>query len=438
MEKRITGPQNADFESLEADFDDVSGITGDVQDELDSILSSMDADANDVTFKISVSRDAEGNSVGAHLFDCGPREFENIRQRLIENYGSGRYQARIYRNKKLFRRKIIEVEAPKNAVPISIPQQSQIGEIANLISRQNEQLANIMQRGAPSAAPSDPIAMMTAMMGAMVQMKEFLTPAQPANAGSSIKDFMEMLAFAKEIVADGGGGGRSAFDLAAEFLKSPIAGELAEQFKAQRATPIAGTPPVAQLPAANAAMLTHSRPIPAQAPAATPQALPMPEILASFDQATLAQMKQQVDFWVSRAAKDSDPGLYAELLLDTLPTEFAAFFINRSDLMEAVAFLNPAASQYPQWFAELKDAVNHILTADGDGEDKDGEPGSASGTSAGDNSHVFEPIRQPAAVHPNGDTIGAGGSGGDVGDHVAVGKGRKKDASGKGKGGRAN
>lgn len=351
-------------------------------------------------------------------FKMSPGELPGLFERLRDEFGPGEYRAYVSKNGKVTRNLGYDIAAPLKKADAQMP--SQIGEIANLIARQNEQLANIM-RGTP-AAPVDPMAMFTGMMGAIASMKEVFATPQANNAGSSIKDFMEMLAFAKEIVADGGGGGRSAFDLAAEFLKSPIAGELAEQFKAQRGNAI---PPSAPLPQLTA------RPIPAQSPAPMPpQTSPMPEILASFDQATLAQMKQQVDFWVSRAAKDSDPGLYAELLLDTLPVEFAAFFINRPDLMEAVAFLNPAASQYPQWFAELRDAVNHILTAEGDAEDKDGE--------AAENSHVFEPIRQPAAVHPNGDPIGAGGSGSDVGDNVAAGKGRKKDASNKGKGGRAN
>ena len=358
-------------------------------------------------------------------FKMSPGELPGLFERLRDEFGPGEYRAYVSKNGKVTRNLGYDIAAPIKKPETQTP--SQLSDLGRILERQTEMIANLVRGGNANApAPADPLAMFTAMMGALGQAKEFFAPAQ-TQGGSSIKDFMEMLAFAKEIVADGGGGGRNAIDLAAEFFKSPIAGELAEQFRAQRTAPqIAENPrPVAQLTA---------RPVPASptpgAPAPQAPASPMPEILASLDQATLTQMKQQVDFWVTRAAKDSDPNLYAELFCDTIPLEFVAFFINRPDLMEAITFLNPAAAQYLVWFAELREAINHILTAEGDGDDKDGE--------AAENPDVFEPIRQPAAVHPNGDSIGAGGGGGDVGDNVAAGKGRKKDASNKGKGGRAN
>lgn len=346
------------------------------------------------------------NGVQSFVEQVGPDKFP-IEERLQNLHKGGHFRAILFKNGIIWKNKTYRVEPPSTPAPVAPP--SQIGEIADLIARQNEQLTNIMQRGGPSAAPQDPVAMMTAMMAAMVQMKEFLTPAQ-SQGGSSIKDFMEMLAFAKEIVSDGGGGGRSAFDLAAEFLRSPIAGELAEQFRSQRTTPQTPgiSPPRAlEIPALKGPMTATAM---GQSPGILPP--PMPEILGSFDQATLAQMKGQVDFWVTRAARGSDPGLYAELLLDTLPVEFAASFINHPQLMEAITHLNPAAAPYLQWFVGLKDAVNHILTDDGEEAEKSGEAAES-----------LDVSRSSApAVNPHGNTVGPGRGGSDIGDHVATGQ----------------
>lgn len=346
-------------------------------------------------------------------FKMSPGELPGLFERLRDEFGPGEYRAYVSKNGKVTRNLGYDIAAPIKKTDAQMP--SQIGEIANLIARQNEQLANIM-RGTP-AAPVDPMAMFTGMMGAIASMKEVFAAPQPANAGSSIKDFMEMLAFAKEIVADGGGGGRSAFDLAAEFLRSPIAGELAEQFKAQRSapqSPVISPSRAMEIPALKG-------PITSTAQSPVISASPMPEILAEFDQATLAQMKQQVDFWVSRAARDCDPGLYADLLLDTLPTDFAANFIGRPDLIDGLAFLNPAVTQYLAWFGEFRAAVLNILT--------DGDGGDDKGGAVAESNNVSNQSGKSSAIGPDGNTIGPGRGGSDAGDHVAPRQRGKKASS---------
>ncbi len=350
------------------------------------------------------------NGQQSFVEQVGPDKFP-IEPRLQNLHKGGHFRAILFKNGTIWRNKTYRVEPPAGAEKSEAP--SQISEIARLIAQQNEQIANMLQRGAPMSAPVDPMAMFTGMMAALAQAKEFFTP-QNAGGANSLKDFMEMLAFAKELVADGQGGGRSAVDLAAEFLKSPIAGELAEQFKAQRAalpnqppqTLIAGNPPQrAPTPAAQMAALKE---------AAAPE---MPEILRALDQATLDQLRAQVNFWIGRAQANSDPGLYADLLLDTAPPGMVEIVLARPDVMELLRFFNPAVEHYRPWFDAMLTFVLDAAT--------ELEPLTNAGDAAHGANHVSPGEQGAASLTIDGNPVGAGGNRSDVSDNVAARKGRK-------------
>jgi len=354
------------------------------------------------------------NGQQSFVEQVGPDKFP-IEPRLQNLHKGGHFRAILFKNGTIWRNKTYRVEPPPSAEKSEAP--SQISEIARLIAQQNEQIANMLQRGAPMTAPADPMAMFTGMIAALAQAKEFFAPAQNAGGANSLKDFMEMLAFAKELVADGQGGGRSAVDLAAEFLKSPIAGELAEQFKAQRAAL-----PNPQTPQTPQTLIASNPPQRAPTPAAQMDALKnpapeMPDILRSLDQATLDQLRAQVNFWIGRAQANSDPGLYADLLLDTAPPGMVEVILARPDVFDLLRFFNPAVDQFRPWFdamlAFVMDAVE--------------EPDAL--TNAGDLRqaavHVSASEQAAAPVAPDGNSIGAGGDRSNVGNNVAAGKGRK-------------
>lgn len=335
------------------------------------------------------------NGQKSFVEQVGPDKFP-IEERLQKLHKGGHFIAMLFKDGKIWKNKTYRVEPPSEAPRNEAP--SQIADIARLVAQQNEQIANIMQRGTPAAAPSDPIAQMSAIMAVMLQMKELMP--QPKETG--IKDFIELLTVAKELAGDSGGG-RGVMDVLAEFVKSPIAGEIAEQIKVQRNAPVdGGTVRATPIPQAQIA------PRPAQ----------LTQLLANLDHQTIALLKSRVDFWITKAAKGSDPELYAELLLDDFPAEMVAGLIYHAELWPSILALNPQAAQYRAWFAAMIEAVNHMLTG---GDDLEQEADAAD-----ESPNVSSGEATAAPTSPNVDPRRGGGRSSDAGNNAPVSPRRKE------------
>ena len=392
-------PDYSDGEAVTVEFDDVSKLMADREKEEAEIAAEFTQDHDATKWKVKVCKIDDKTKDWEDCFYCTPEDFP-ILERLRKEHGPGVYRALVYRNGKIHRNMKYRV-APKVQPPENSFQGSPISDIAKLIERQNEQIANIMQRGnpAPVAAP-DPVAQMGAMMTVMLQMKELMPAPAPA---TGVKDFIELLSVAKELSGDGGNG-KGVMDVLAELVKSPIAGEIADQFRAQRqSAPVDGG-------------TIRARQIP---PAQIVRQAPPTQLLANLDQPTLAMLKSRVDFWIAKAAKNSDPGLYAEVLLDDFSPEMVAGLVAHPELWPSIVALNPLAGQYQQWFAEFFEAVNQLLTSgeelEQDADDADESPDVPSGTI------------QAATSNPNVDPGRGSGGSGDAGNHAPVSpRGKKK------------
>lgn len=342
-------------------------------------------------------------------FKMSPGELPGLFDRLKNEYGPGEYRAYVTRNGELKRNLAYRIAKPLASATMQ-PAPSQISDLGRLLERQTEMIANLVRGGTPSPAPApDPMAMFSSMMTALAGAKEMFS--QPPAPQTNIKEFIEIITLAKDLTGDNGGG-KGVIDLLSELVRSPIAEEIAGQFKQERQTP----------------QQLIARPVPQKSTTMIkpPQNnAPVPELLQFLDQATIAQLKSQIDFLVTRAAANSDPNLYAEMLCDILPVEMISTFFERDDLMPSLTYLNPAVGQYPQWFEEMREAVNHILTADGDAEDNDADAMPP---------EINVPKREAgnaAALNSHGDTLRRGGREGDAGNNAPV------DARGKNKPGGA-
>lgn len=334
-----------DAEILSGEFEDVSNLEEDIDDTLASITSEFDADKNDVVFLIKVYRVIEKTGKSNWLFNCQPEELP-IMERLRDNYGTGQYQIRVYKNRKLYRRFSYSIEAPKNAE--IKPTGENVSDILKAMFTMQQQQFNqlkefLLQSRAPAPA-TDPVAIMNAILGGLVQMKTFIAPPVQQNNG------IELLIKGIEMGRDfGRENGESSFmDLFRDLIKSPL---LEKAIDASTQVTQPGNVPC--VPNVN----VNAKP-----------AIQNSSNLTGNENMNLQQKALQyyVDMLVKKAESNADPVLYADFILDNLPEETIRAYINRDDLIAEMSKINPAVSQYTDWFTALRDNIREMLTGETD------------------------------------------------------------------------
>lgn len=337
--------------------EDVTNIVEDIDAQINSMTSEFGADKMDAEFAIKVYRVIEGKGELAWLFACVPSELP-IMQKLQDDFGGGRFEVRIYKNKKIFRRIPVVVSPPlKSKEPVP-PPQNDLTALVNAIATQQERQFNQLKEtllqiaGRNTAAPPDTMAMMGAMMGAMTQMKDFLAPAQNNSASISPDKMIDVLMKGMEIGRDsgGGGGGETNFlDIVKTALTSPLLLSAATQAVRPPATnPVSF--PAPQIPGK-----TNANPVKITQPVETNKMNPI--------------IQKNLNMLVTKAENDADPILYAEFILDNVPESMVRDFILRDNLIEELNKINPKVEQHKEWFLQLRNHIQAVLTGEGEGED---------------------------------------------------------------------
>ena len=416
MNARLEPPE--DF--IDVNVEDKTKIQSDIEDELNEILSEIDADDDDISYKVSVSRDGEGNKVGPHLFDCSIGEVDGLKDRLRNNYGSGKYQIRVYKNKKLYRRKILWLEAPKE--PETNPQNSQIADLSAMMQRQNEQMMNLMQKRSPTEQ-TDPTAMMASVLTSMEKMMSLFMPKQTAQ-----KDPIDMLLKGMELAQGfekGGDGNKNVFDAITSLANSELGKAAVEQLQKNQAGENSYPQnPYMQRPQAirqNPEAPINPEPVSPPHPHTNPntEQKPLPRGLIGIPVEILHQINEQINFWDFKAKNNSAPELWAEVAVDTYEPEVVKMILDRPDLKEIVLYFCPAAEQNFDWFEALKKEAMAILTEDDNITDNGNEQKNPQSTVV----NVSERTATPTARNPDGDPFGPGRNGGDSGNHAPFGEG---------------
>lgn len=423
----------------DAEFEENTLATEEARTEAD-ILREFQADGSTAEWRVKIKKVNEKTKKQDDCFECSPDEIRGVAERLEDEYGSGEYRLYVMRDSKIkhnlrlgiARRRVRETPRDPNA--------SIVPDIASMIERQTELIARISQGAPTTAAAPDQTTMMASMMGVMIQMKEFMTPAGGGEKGGKFEDFMGLWDFAKEIASERGGESTTAH-VFSDFLKSPIASELAESIRENRRigveqhrrAALMGPRPAAPAPPGEA---SGARPPSPGAPAPERQAAAAPVVngdareradliaprsiayaddalppaLSDLDPSMRAMMKGLVDHWVTRAEAGSDPGLYAEVALDNYPVEIIRAALLRDDIKAIAVALNGAAETNWPWFADLIAELRHLLTQ----AEKDAQQGD----------HVSDAQKRAAPASADGSTGRGGGGGGDADDHA------RADASG--------
>lgn len=342
---------SADFEDADVvitqSAEDISLAQNDIDDQINSIFSEVGSDKNEITFHFQVWRILKDQADMAFLFKGFVSDLP-IMERLRDEYDGGKFFIQIYKNKKRYKRMRVTVEAPKKNAPTVI--KNEMAEMIKAINEQQQQQFamlkdTILQISGKQTLPAvDPMTMMTSMLNAMLQMKNFVTPPQQNNSVSPDK-MIEVLIKGMELGRESGGGGdTNMLDIAKEAIKA------IPHLSAMSTNNIVPEKPLKHNPSGQ----LEQKP---------KQILNSPKPEVNKMQKIIAH---NLNMLVEKAEKDSDPILYAEFILDNVPEEMIKQYILRDDLIEEMSKINPKVLDHRKWFTELRDHIHGVLTGEGE------------------------------------------------------------------------
>jgi hypothetical protein len=349
MAKSLPKPEDTDDAViLDADYEDISELTGDIDDTLSSITAEFDKDENDVTVLIKVYQIEDKTGKSDWLFNCQPEELpimERLRDAYCDDGKRSVFQIRIYKNRKLFRRFHYSIKGAKGLIKIPDNKNDMSAILAAITQSQTaqfNQLKELMLVNKP-AQSFNMMEMMTGMVALMVQMKNLLPAPSTANSNGNV----DMLLRGMEVMKDFAGGGEgketNMMDIIKELIKSPLLEKAIEGVATQIPNAVANSVPANPV---NPALVKPSSTLPPQDTGASNMNI----IVRGY-----------INQLVKKASQDADPELYAAFILDNVPEKTVREYLLRDDLMTVITSVNPQAAQYAQWFNELKNNITEIL-----------------------------------------------------------------------------
>lgn len=363
MSRALLSSDNAT--EIDGEFDDVTGVVNDNQTAEDAINAELGSPDNGVEFNIKVYRVPEnGGKTLAWLFDQRGETVAGLSTKLRDEYGSGTYVARVYRNSKLHRVLQLAVELPKNrpspiqATPADSAMATLIQQQGALMQNMAAQLAEIRRAPVAPVAAIDPLAMF-AQMGAMAKaMREFSGPA-PA-AVNPLEMISSVVALVKGLENEGREKG--VIDLVSDALNSDLFKGVIQGMQPQQQP----QQPQRALPAPQAPNA------PNVGVKVQPAAPPVAEAPATQDDNAKA-FNDLLTLLVGKAAKNADPILYADFIEDSIAPELLEQLLALPDPVGTLAQYNPAIATYRAWFVSVIEA----LTSEGEPEQIPGAPNSS-------------------------------------------------------------
>jgi len=334
--------EDVEMGDIDGQFKDVSDLQKDIDAQIDAIFQEFGGDDNDSKFKIIVKRAMHGKGDLEHCFSCVPSELPII-DRIKETYGAGSYEIWVYKDGKIFKRPKLNI-----AKEIKLHERPQINTndinsvIQSMLQSQQDQMAEfknmmfmMMQKN--NVPAPDPTSTMGSMMGVMMQMKDFM------GGGDSGKGKMDDILQAVKLVREIGGGddgGRNFMDGMVDLAKSfgPSIIEMSSNL-AKNPAPV-------------------SRETIPQNPTGQIESKPQEE------DPRMNMFKMQLDMLVQKASINSDPALYADLVVDNIPQDQLIQFINRTDIIEYLISIHPGVGEHRIWFGHLVGEIKSCISAE--------------------------------------------------------------------------
>lgn len=347
-------------ELLDADFADVSKMIDEQERTENEIDTEMGDDTGSVRFKLKVYQlDPKGRDM-AFLFEVIGESIEGMAERLRDDYGTGKYLIRKYRDdndgKGFVMRKArgLKIVAPNRAISAATDHGG--SALVQAVAQQGAILQQLVTRLAtmPPPAPAPAQNMTEMMMGfaaAMKAMREINPPPPPPPPPLPPPDPMAIMSSAIEMARSLADNDRpkSMMEVVGEFMQSDLMKTVVQNAQQSQAAPpqIQQRPP--QRPQIPNAVPSATPAASAPAPAAAPAAPPQDDSAAKFS--ALLQML------ITRAENNSDPVLYADFIEDMVDRPTLEGLLSLPDPVGALAQANPAVAIHREWFADLLKAL---------------------------------------------------------------------------------
>lgn len=335
MKKQRLLPVDDDVSVIDIeDFEDVSDLEKNVEDQIDAAVAEFGED-KDITVKFKIYQILEKTGEKDWLFDCLVSDFP-IMEMLRDKYGTGAFLVRMYVASKLKRAFTIRIRAPITG-QYEKPRSAE-KEIAQLMSegflKLGEVIANNqnMQNNQPVVPAFDPIAMQSSFIAQMLQMKELFGVTQPQPSDGPVKMLKTFLELQKSF-SGSSGEGAGMNDVLVSLINTfggPIATmtQKTQQLEHQK----------------KQALLAQQR-------GQTPTQPQQPE---KGKENMNLKFKAQLAYLCNIAAKNGDPEVYANVILDQTdnPDELVAF-CGQPDAIEKMIAIHKGVEAYKEWFEEL-------------------------------------------------------------------------------------
>lgn len=357
--KRLTGDLMAnqrDEVVIEGVAEDVTDIEQDVEDQLASDDTELGSGTGEVFIKYKVYLIQPGSAEMTTLFECAPIDIPGLQMRLIDEYGTGKYEVKRYVSRdggplKLQKRYRFSVMAPRNRAKPAGTGDSDLAAAIRAMGEQQQrafdQMRQMMLESTGRAPAADPIDQMTKMMTALAGVRELIQPRD------SLGEFVKVIGAVKEIIPEGGGGGGGGESNMWSFLEkvAPVFGVALESMQNRGAAlPPPGRPNQAALPPVTPPAGVQPAPGQQSAPS-QPQT----------QEVNMNAVKAQISMLVNKAANNANPELYAELIIDNVQRDVIEQYLLAPDALDKAAELVPQVNHFRGWFQELQDAVRDYL-----------------------------------------------------------------------------
>ena len=330
-------PEPAPPEIFEEDPDDIA---------LANVIADLGGPGIDA--KVNVYQlDANRNKSFVRAFM--PTEFSL--EAVQSEYGPGDYEIHVRKDGKLATRKVIKIAVPKNQ-PTNNAQQNATLETARIVeTMQNgfKEMGTMFATALAGLANNQPKPKSTLEMLQEMQMfKELMGGNQPAAPAADPMQMMEIaMNLAEKIQPRVGEPGTGEVIMEAIKNFAPMLTQAAQRQQSLQiqapAIPIVNNPN-AHAPAENYTVEN------------APPIVPPNSQAAESDDMNLAR-KMYLNLLIANATANNDPATYASLMLDIAGEDDALKFANDPQWFEKLCAEEPRASQFREWFTELKNIV---------------------------------------------------------------------------------
>lgn len=388
-------PENDEF-VINGESNDISEIQDNIDDELNKIFSEIDADKDDVQFRIKIFRILKDQGERAWLFDVLPSELP-VLPRLRDDYDGGMFEMFVYKGNRIFKRRKMVVEAPRKRESFSVQGNSDVENVLKYVTSGMSQLAEAIKELKTPQPQVSQMEMMTQMLTMMKLMKEIQGPQPQQASGDSMEVFMKGIDFAKDIALNGGGD-VSTGQMVLEGIRT-LGKPLAQMVEKINNQPQGQKPLQKQTikPTQNK-NVSGALPNPIQ-PTGENEEM---NIVAGVIQ---NRLKKELPKLCERAVQGKDPGVYASVLLEEIEPayhEVLGGFLADETWFERLKTAYPPIEKHRHWFEEMRMYILADLGLiemedeidEGLSDEDEHVNGDSTGNVLGDNLHAVEETKK--------------------------------------------